>query len=92
MWKQVLTKDFISSEESGEEVLDNGRKQPVLKVKFLPWRATRVNKVFKRFDEKAMKVQTKQSLQQTLPRVCGHSSTRPKPLGFSDDFWGFTAD
>ena len=37
LWKKVVVKEFISSEESGEEDLENGGKRQVLLVKPLPW-------------------------------------------------------
>ena len=55
----------------------------------MPWRASRVDRIFKQIDRKANKKKTKQSKQQTQPRVVGSRSTRPRPMGFSDEFWGF---
>ena len=41
---KIMTKDFMSSEESGEEELDDGEKRQVLLVKPLHWRALKVNR------------------------------------------------
>ena len=86
--KKIMVKEFISSEESGEEVVD-GERRAILLVKPLSWRASRVERIFKQLDRKADKNKTKQSKQQTLPRAIGPMSTRPRPIGFGDDFWGF---
>lgn len=91
LWKKVVIKEFMSSEESGEEEIGNGEKRQVLQIKPLRWRAPKVDRFFKQLDNKACKVKSKQSKQQTLPRVIGGRSTRPKPVGFAEDFFGFTA-
>lgn len=87
----MVVKAFISSEESGEENIGNGEKRQVMLVKRLPWRSAKVDRFFNQLDHKAQKNKSKQSKQQTLPRVVGERSTRPKPAGFSEDFFGFTA-
>ena len=91
LWKKVVVKEFISSEESGEEDISNGEKCQVILVKPLPWRAPKVDRSFTQLHHKAQKNKSKQSKQQTLPRVVGVRSARPKPTGFSEDFFGFTA-
>ena len=90
MWKKVMTPGFMSSEESGEEERD-GEKRAVIKVKVLPWRAPKVDRFFKTLDQKASKKRSRQSQQQTLPRVIGGFSCRPKPASYSDDFFGFVS-
>ena len=82
--------DFISSEESGEEERD-GERQQVIQVKVLPWRAPKVDRFFKALDHKILKNCSRQSKQQTLPRVRGQYSSRQKPIGFTEDFYGFIA-
>ena len=69
LWKKVVIKEFMSSEESGEEEIANGEKRQVLKIKPLRWRAAKVDRFFKQLDHKASKVKSRQSKQQTLPRV-----------------------
>ena len=91
LWKKVVVKEFISSEESGDEDIGNGEKRQVMLVKPLPWRSAKVDRFFNQLDHKAQKNKSKQSKQQTLPRVVGEHSTRPKPAGFSEDFFGFIA-
>ena len=81
-----MVKEFMSSEESGEDE-QQGERKPVVIVKPLPWRASRIDRFFKQLDKKAYKIKSKQSRQQTLPRVIGPVSTRPKPAGFSGDFF-----
>ena len=86
----ILIREFISSQESCEE---NGGEESstVLAVKPLPWRSGRINRFFKRLDERAKSKQKPscQASQQTLQRVTGEPSSRSKPHGFPDDFWGF---
>ena len=93
MWKKIMTKDFVSSEESGEDIVgvgENQEKWQVLYVKPLQWRASKVGRFFKVLDHKAAKKKSRQGKQQTLPRVIGETSRRPKPSGFTEDF-GFIA-
>ena len=90
LWKKVLIKEFMSSEESAEEDFD-GKKRPALAVKPLLWRAPKVDRFFKRLDQRSEKGKTKHSKQQTLPRVVGSQSSRVKPLSLPDDFFGFDA-
>ena len=87
LWKKVLIKEFMSSEESAEEDFDG----PALAVKPLLWRAPKVDRFFKRLDQRSEKGKTKHSKQQTLPCVVGSQSSRVKPLNLPDDFFGFDA-
>lgn len=91
VYDKVLVKSFISGEESSVEDND-GASINVLCVKPLPWRGGKVNRFFRKLDDRAKtkQKQSKQATQQTLPRVTGELSTRPKPVGFPDDFWAFT--
>lgn len=84
--KKVMVKEFVSSEESGEEIVD-GERRAVFLVKPLPWRARRLDRIFQQLDRKACKNKTEQSKQQTLPRAraVGSRSTRTKPVGFGND-------
>ena len=85
---KIMTKDFMSSEESGEEIVD-GEKRAVIQVKPLLWRATHLHRILKQLDRRTEKRKSKQSRQQTLPRVVGSVTTRRRPTGFADDFFGF---
>ena len=85
---KIMNKDFMSSEESGEEILDGERKS-VIQVRPLPWRASHLQRILKQLDRKMDRRKSKQSRQQTLPRVVGSVSTRSRPFGFADDFFGF---
>ena len=87
-----MTKDFISSEDSDEEEDTNGEQRQVIVVKPLQWRSPKVDRFFNRLDKKAQKKKSKQSKQQTLPRVIGSSSSRPKPSGYCDEFFGFVTE
>lgn len=90
---EPLTKEFMSSESSDEEDIGDGtgNKQSVLVVKPLPWRGNKANRLMKRLDSRVKSRMSKQSLKQLLPRVIGPNSQRPKPINFTEDFWGFTA-
>ena len=85
---KLMIRDFMSSEESGEEMVD-GERRAVIKVKPQPWRASRVDRMFKQLDSKGEKRKSKQSKQQTLPRVVGCRSSQPQPIGFPPDFFSF---
>ncbi len=88
--QEVLIKEFISSEESALETVDDDTERHVIIVKPLPWRGPKAQRLMTRLDEKYSRNQTKQSAIQTIPRVLGESSIRLKP-SFPDDFWGFVA-
>ena len=81
-----MVKEFMSSEESGEDEQEGERKQVII-VKRLPWRAGRIDRFFSQLDKKACKNKSKQSKQQTLQRVIGSVSHRPKPTGFPSEFF-----
>ena len=88
MWKKVMTKEFISSEESGEENIYRRR----IMTSYVHYGvalegAPKVDCFLKILDNKATKYKTRQSKQQTLPRVVGRRSRRPEPLGFASDFF-----
>ena len=79
--KKVMLTSFMSSEESGEEsVKGQEEKRAVMLVKHLPWRSPRFTRILHQLDRKASRKKSKQSLQQTLPRVEGPSSSRRKPV------------
>ncbi len=84
--EEILTREFISSEESDME-----DERHVMVIKPLPWRGEKASRVLNRLDNKLKKQQTKQSTIQTVPRVIGEPSSKPKPTSFSHDFWGFVS-
>ena len=88
--KQIIVKEFMSSESSDVEELEDGTTRSVMVVRQLPWRGKKATRVLKRLDSKANNKKSMQSKQQTIQRVVGEDSTRPKPYQFTDDFWGFT--
>lgn len=88
-WRKVLTKEFMSSEESGTETLEDGSERNVLYIRPLPWRSAQVTSGLHRLDEKVKKRKTKHASQQTLTRKIGDISGRAKPDGFPNQFWGF---
>ena len=69
----------MSSESSDVERMDDGTERAVMVVKQLPWRGGKATRFMKRLDSKATSKKSMQSVQQTLPRVIGSNSTRPKP-------------
>lgn len=72
-WMKVLSPDFQSSEESDEN------DQDIILVKSLPWRAERVENLFKQLDEK-IEGKSAQAKRQRRRRVFGVDiSTRPQP-------------
>ena len=90
-WMDILVKSFMSSEESGTEQLDDGSTRPVIFVKPLPWRHAKVTKFLGQLSFIIEKGKSKRAKQQTLPRVEGEVSSRPKPQEFPSDFWGYCA-
>ena len=88
---EPLVKEFMSSESSDEEDDGTGNPRSVIVVRPLPWRGGKADRLMQRLDSRAKSKMSKQSLQQTRPRVSGRTSTRSKPVSFPDDFWGFTA-
>lgn len=88
-WMEILVKSFMSSEESGSEELPDGTSRQVMFVKPLPWRHPKVDKFLGQLTAINDKGKSKRAVQQTLPRVQGETSTRPKPTEFSNTFWGF---
>ena len=78
----------MSSEESGEDESE----QPVIYVKPLAWRHPQVNKFFMQMDDRIERKKSKRAKIQTLPRVQGQVSQRPRPTEFPHNFWGFSAN
>ena len=89
-WREVLTSPkFMSSEESREELID-GKTNPILYVKPLPWRKACVTKFLKIMDEK----QKLDSLNVPSDKVCQETLelyplSLNQPLSFGEKFWGF---
>jgi len=49
-WREVLVPDFMSSEDSGVEQLEDERSRTVFYIKPLPWRHPQVTKFFHQLD------------------------------------------
>ena len=78
-WLAVVKKEYMSSEESGDE--DSITVHPI------PWRSDYVSKMFSKID---MFVNTKKSCQarrQMKQRKIGSPSSRPPPPGDSAPEW-----
>ncbi len=86
-WNEILVPAFMSSEESDME-----DDKPVLLVKSLPWRASKVSRFLKQMDAKGEKKKSKRSILQTMTRLPGPVSNRLLPTTFEPSFWGFKAD
>ncbi len=82
----------MSSEESGTENVEGATLHVHGCKASIPWRGAKASRFLLKLDDKAKKKKSKQSMKQTLPRVIGENSTRPKPPLFADDFWGFGAE
>lgn len=70
-WLTVITNEYMSSEESGED--DSIIVHP------LPWHSDYVNKMFKKIDCYCENLKSPQARRQTKRRVSGGASFRPKP-------------
>lgn len=81
----------MSSESSGVDQLEDGTDHSVIVVEPFQWRGAKATRLLKRLDAKAMYKKSKQSIQETLPRVVGENYTRAKPA-FLYGFWGFVAN
>ena len=68
---KVMIREFMSSEESGDEMMDG--KRAVIKVKPLPWRSSHIGRIFKWLDHK---IEKRKSKQQTVTHVIGNRYLR----------------
>ena len=89
-WRELLTSPkLMSSEESGEELIDRKQIQYCTSNHFLGGKPVLQN-FLKIMDEKAKTRQSKRTQRQSLPKNPGAISTRPKPTTeFGEKFWGF---
>ena len=92
-WKEILKLSFMSSEESGEEIQQDGSSKSVMYVKPISWRSSTVNKFLRQLDHKIDKTKSTRAKLQTLPRLSACTiSNREKPIGeFTANHWGFAA-
>ena len=74
LWEKVLILGFMSSEESD---LDN--EEEVLTLHPLPWRAEKVDMLFRKLDEITLKAKSPQARRQMKRRVLGAVSGRSSP-------------
>lgn len=81
-WKDVLTLDFMSSEESAVEENLDGSQRHVLYVSDLWWRAKSVASFFHRLDEKCSKKKSKKSEMQTRHKSIKGCQTVANPKRF----------
>ena len=89
-WREVLVPDFMSSEDSGVEQLEDERSRTVFYIKPLPWRHPQVTKFFHQLDERTEKQKSRRSTDKMLPRSTSREiSLRIKPHNFPSNFWGY---
>ena len=69
LWEKVMVLDLMSSEESGFD------EEDILSVHPLPWRAARVDTMFKKLDDYSKESKSPQALRQTKRRCIGTTST-----------------
>ena len=85
---KVMIREFMSSEESGDEMID-GKRRAVIKVKPLSWRFSRIGRIFKRLDHQ---IEKRKSKQQTVLHVIGNRYLRQRLVQFASDFFSFEQD
>ena len=83
-WKQVMTIDFMSSEESGPD--DDIIVHP------LPWRSSYVNTMFSKIDKFNQQLKTPQARRQMKNRRVGSVSTRKCVNSASIPSWAIHVD
>lgn len=79
-WLAVITKEFVSSEESGGE--------DEIIVHPLSWRSKYVSSMFTKIDTSIERKKSPQARRQMKRRTTGASSARPEPLNAPD--WAVT--
>ncbi|KAL5491282.1 hypothetical protein EMCRGX_G016540 [Ephydatia muelleri] len=77
---KILTVDFMSSEETGQETAgsDNERVPPatIFKLRPLPWRSDRANSIIASMDRKAQRRSSDTAKEMCRKRYNGNPSTR----------------
>eukprot|EP00731_Ephydatia_muelleri_P028867 Em0020g511a len=80
---KILTVDFMSSEETGQETAgsDNERVPPatIFKLRPLPWRSDRANSIIASMDRKAQRRSSDRAKEMCRKRYNGDPSTRQPP-------------
>lgn len=84
--QEILTRDFMSSEESEYEDArcDDGtvtRRKVRFVVRELPWERTKLKKIKKVLDDEHKRKLSPHALSMTKPREVGAPSDRVKPTG-----------
>ena len=82
--QQILTREFMSSEESDHEDVrcDDGTvrtKKKGFVVRELPWERTKLKKIKKLLDDEHLKTLSPHALSMIMPRVIGEPSQRSRP-------------
>ncbi len=80
-WNTVITNDFMSSEESGED--------DTIVVHPLPWRSEYCTKMFRKIDAYCDNHKSPQAKRQKKPRAFGDVSSRPQPKMEEYPSWAF---
>lgn len=84
LWRKIVTLDLMSSEESSMD-----EEEEVIKIHPLPWRASKVTRMFQHLDTEALKSKSPQSRRQRKRRVEGESSQRVQPIDRNLPNWVF---
>ena len=80
-WRAIMSMDYVSSEESGEEDTLIGRP--------LPWLSAREQQFKMKLDSEIQKNKTPLGRRQMKSRVQGTPSKRPKPSSVDIPDWVF---
>ena len=72
-WLKVMSNEFMSSEESGNDSDDDIILHPI------PWRSKYVSKMFAKIDAYNNRSKSSQARRQKKNRIVGSSSSRPCP-------------
>jgi hypothetical protein len=87
LWEKVLILGFMSSEES-----DLDDEEEVLSLRPLPWRAEKVDTLFRKLDDITLKAKSPQARRQMKRRVLGVESSRSSPSIAGIPSWAVISD
>lgn len=83
-----MVKDFMSSEDSGEDVsLDGQSPEAIFICRPIPWRAPVVETLFCGLDSRAHNSKRTNPRRKFVKRIIGEQSKRLKPVGSSFPPW-----
>ena len=85
LWEKVLVLEMMSSEDS-----EIDEEEEVLMVHPLPWRASKVDAMFKRLDDGIKENKSPQSRRQMKKRCVGQDSARCAPIADKFPKWALS--